>query len=333
MRDTGLMITLAYPETIVRVSNEWFSPFLRFFGIGKKNYLRAGHAALVLINRQTGILEYHDFGRYITPKPMGRVRGKITDNELNFPLKALVKEKAIINLEVILGFLARQPQLTHGEGKLVASVCDAINYDQAKTYIAAMQHQQFIRYAAFIKEASNCTRFVTDVLIASLTNKVIKSQLQKLKIVTPSPVGNVLLADTQNYIYEVSEKGVVNPFRGSQKSVFLTCFFDKLKDYKPNLLGNLEPKPLNGLHKKAQWLSGIGAGAWFELHKTGSDQFFYFKRLSSVGHLDVYDLFKVNDRAFDYHSKYEFMHHSNCHFFHIKQDKKVFRFERVTHQD
>ena len=57
MTNTGIVLTLAYPETIVMVSKEWFSPLLRYAGIGKKNYLRAGHAALVLINKETGILE------------------------------------------------------------------------------------------------------------------------------------------------------------------------------------------------------------------------------------------------------------------------------------
>ena len=88
MNNTGIILTLAYPETIVTVSEEWFSPFLRYLGVGKKNYLRAGHAALVLINKETGILEYYDFGRCITPQPNGRVRGRYTDNELHIPLIA-----------------------------------------------------------------------------------------------------------------------------------------------------------------------------------------------------------------------------------------------------
>ena len=87
MSNSGIILTLAYPETIVMISKEWFSPYLRFLGIGKKNYVRAGHAALVLINKATGVLEYHDFGRYITPEPNGRVRGKDTDNELDFGCK------------------------------------------------------------------------------------------------------------------------------------------------------------------------------------------------------------------------------------------------------
>ena len=120
MDNTGIILTMAYPETIVMVADEWYSPFLRYLGIGKKDYLRAGHAALVLIDKSTGILEYHDFGRYITPEPSGRVRGKDTDNELDFPIKALIENDTITNLDEILEFLGTHPKLIHGEGKLIA---------------------------------------------------------------------------------------------------------------------------------------------------------------------------------------------------------------------
>lgn len=206
MDNTGIILTLAYPDTIVMVSDEWFSPFLRFVGVGKKNYLRAGHAALVLIEKETGVLEYHDFGRYITPpEPNGRVRGRDTDNELHFPLKAEIKDDKILNLDEILKFLATHPKLTHGEGNLIASVCNVIDYKKARTFITNMQNEHFIRYAAFIKNASNCARFVCDALITSVTEPKIKKNLENSKWFTPSTVGNVLLANTGPHAFKVSE--------------------------------------------------------------------------------------------------------------------------------
>ena len=105
-----------------QTADEWYSPYMRFFGIGKKNYVRAGHAALVLIHKATGMLEYHDFGRYITPEPNGRVRGKKHDRELDFPLQAEIVGGKIQNLNELLLLLASNPKLTHGDGKLIASV-------------------------------------------------------------------------------------------------------------------------------------------------------------------------------------------------------------------
>lgn len=328
MNNTGIILTLAYPDTIVMVSEEWFSPYLRFIGIGKKDYLRAGHAALVLIDKKTGVLEYHDFGRYITPEPTGRVRGRDTDNELHFPLKAEVENDSIKNLDDILEFLATHPKLTHGDGKLVASVCNAVDYQKARRHITEMQNKHFIRYAAFIKDASNCARFVTDSLIASVTNLEIKKKLENSKWFTPSTVGNVLLADTENHPYEVSETGVISEFKGSQRSENIRCFLDKLKDHEVNLVGTQTPKPVDDLDEKAQWLSGIAAGAWFELHKTEHDIEYRFKRISPNGNIDIHEKFIVDDDTFNYDLEFEFIHYSNCKFFHVKQNKTIFRFER-----
>lgn len=329
MNNTGIILTLAYPETIVMVSEEWFSPYLRFIGIGKKNYLRAGHAALVLVNKETGILEYHDFGRYITLEPNGRVRGKTTDCELDFSLKADIKDGKITNLNVILEFLGTHPKLTHGDGKLIASVCDMVDYQKVRAHITMMQEKHFIRYAAFIKDACNCARFVTDSLIAGVTDKNIKKKLINSKWFTPSTVGNVVLANTGDFVYEVSDKGKISQFIGSQKSENIRCFLDKLRNYSPNFIGTLEPKLVNGICENAQWLSGIAAGAWFELHPTTSNSRYVFKRISPHGNIDIHATFLVDDTTFDYNLNYKFVHYSNCEFFHVEQNGRVYRFERV----
>ena len=329
MSNTGIILTLAYPETIVRVSNEWFSPYLRFLGVGKKNYLRAGHAALVLINKETGILEYHDYGRYITPKPYGRVRGKDTDNELEFPLTAKIKDGHIENLNEILQFLATHPKLTHGDGRLVASVCNAIDYEKARAYITRMQDRHFIRYAAFIKHGTNCSRFVTNTLIASVTDITIKKKLETSNWFTPSTVGNVLLANTEAQVFEVSDTGTVSKYTGSKTSENRRCFLDTLENHQPNFIGTLLPKPVDGLNENAQWLSGIAAGAWFELYETSNNSHYRFRRISPHGNVDVDAEYVVNDANFNYDNPFEFVHYSNCKFFHVKQDGNMFRFERV----
>ena len=110
INNSGIIITLAYPETIVRVSDEWFVHYLPFLGIGTKNYVRAGHAAIVLINKETDILEYHDFGRYIITKGYGRVRSKLTDNELDFPISVETENGNIKNLHQIFKVYGNQPK-------------------------------------------------------------------------------------------------------------------------------------------------------------------------------------------------------------------------------
>ena len=318
---------MAYPETIVMVAEEWYSPFLRYLGVGKKNYLRAGHAALVLIDKSTGILEYHDFGRYITTEPNGRVRGRDTDHELDFPIKATIEGDTITNLDEVLTFLATHPKFTHGDGKLVASICDEIDYDLARKHITMMQQRDFIRYAAFIKVACNCARFVTDALIASVTNDKIKKKLIRSKWFTPSTVGNVVIADTQNAIYEVDEIGKISEYSSSVIKDNLRYFLDRLKSHSPNFIGTLEPKDNDERSANAQWLSGIAAGAWFELYETEDKTIYRFRRVSPYGHVDCNELYTIDDVSFKYSETYRFVHYSNCKFFHVSQHEKTYRFD------
>lgn len=326
-KNDAFILTLAYPETIVSHADEWYSKFLRYAFIGSKKHVRAGHAALVLISKVTGELEYYDFGRYITSEPNGRVRGRETDFELDFPLKAKIENDTIINLEEILEFLATHPKLTHGDGNLYASVCNAVDYHLARTHIDAMQAQGFIRYAAFIKIACNCARFVTDTLIASVTDSKIKSTLERSKWFTPSTIGNVVIADTEDFVYLVSEKGEISEFNSTVSKENRRLFLDTLKGYNPSLVGTLEPKHNDVKAQHAQWLSGIAAGAWFELYDLDERTEYRFRRISPYGNIDCDAVFKVNDECFDMSFDYRFVHYSNCSFINIEQHSKVFRFD------
>ena len=325
--NNGIILTLAYPETIVSHAEEWYSPLLKFVAIGSRKHVRAGHAALVLINKKTGILEYHDFGRYITPSPNGRVRGRETDFELHFPIKAEFNEGQINNLDDILKFLATHPKLTHGDGNLYASVCDAIDYDKARTHITMMQNKGFIRYAAFIQNACNCARFVTDSLIAGLTNSNIRKALIKSKWFTPSTIGNVVIADTENQVYVVSESGIITNFNSTVSKENRRLFLDRLKGYNPSLEGTIHPKHNNTKHTSAQWLGGIAAGAWFEIYDLGQAETFRYRRISPYGNVDCDGVYRIDQKGISLNDPYEFIHYSNCQFFHIKQNDMTYKFD------
>ncbi len=327
MINSGIILTLAYPETIVSHAEEWYSPLLKYIGIGSKTHVRAGHAALVLIDKATGVLEYHDFGRYITSEPNGRVRGMDTDHELRFPLEAIIENGTIVNLDEILQFLGTHPKLTHGDGTLYASVCDEVNYDLARTHITKMQNKHFIRYAAFIKEACNCARFVTDALIASVTNKSIKKKLISSKWFTPSTIGNVVIAKTVGDVFLVSETGAISKFNSTVGKENRRLFLDRLKGYNPSVIGTLEPKHNAEKEDHAQWLSGIAAGAWFELHDFTNEMEYRFRRISPYGTIDVDGIYVINQKGFDSTLEYEFIHYSNCKFFHVEQNQVVYKFD------
>ena len=328
-KNDAFILTLAYPETVVAHPEEWYAQFLRFLGVGNKKYVRAGHAALVLIKKETGTLEYYDFGRYITAHPYGRVRGQGTDFELKVPFKAEIENDVILNLKAILEFFATQPKFTHGEGHLYASVCKVVNYNLARTFIDKIQSRGFVRYAAFIKDASNCARFVTDALIESTTNSEIKKQLIKSKWFTPSTIGNVVIADTENCVYKISELGEFIKFNTTVKKENIRLFLDRLKDYNPSLVGSIEPKNNSVKSSHAQWLNGIGSGAWFEIYDLNSRTEYRFRRISGYETIDCDGVYKIDKVGFNSDLPYQFQHNSNCLCFYIKQNFIQYKFEYV----
>lgn len=93
-QNNGIIIILSYPDTIVRPAYwEPSSKIWPLFGIGGKHAVQAGHAALLLIKKESSEINYFDFGRYITSYGNGRVRSKETDPELMIPLKAKFEKK------------------------------------------------------------------------------------------------------------------------------------------------------------------------------------------------------------------------------------------------
>jgi hypothetical protein len=330
MTSTAFVIPLAYPDTVVMVSNEWYVKNLHYMGVGKRNYVKAGHAALVLIEKKTGYIEFFDFGRYITPRHYGRVRSERTDHELQIPLKAEIIDGVLRNKDAIFKFFASHPKLTHGEGRLIASCCDEIDYNKAKTYINKFQDEGFVYYAAFKKKGSNCARFVTDVIMASTTSVVKLKKLKGTRIFTPSPIGNVLAVKGSEGAFEISQKGEVKPFNKSKQQEILNCFLSKISDCKSDLKGTLQAIPFDCLSNDSQWLPGVGAGAWFELFKTEFEDQYWFKRTSSFGTVDVEAKFVVDDTSFRIDLPYQFTYNTNCNHIEIRQNKQLFQFNSVA---
>jgi len=128
----GIIVILSYPDTIVRPAySEFSSKIWPLLGVGGKHAVQAGHAAFLLIEKESSEINYFDFGRYITRFGFGRVRSKKTDPELVVPLKATFKDNELINLDKILLWLDKHPEKTHGEGRLVASLNTEINFKKA----------------------------------------------------------------------------------------------------------------------------------------------------------------------------------------------------------
>lgn len=323
MKPTGKIIVLAHPDTFVKVTDEWICRFLPLVGLGTREYIKAGHAALVLIENETGDAFYYDFGRYVTPIGYGRVRGANTDVELEIPFKAtFTGNNSLKNLEEFLLWLDANPEMTHGEGRLLASVCDLVDFEIAKKHILNLQYRGSVRYGAFSKTESNCSRFVTDTLLAATKEKGLRKALKFNKLFTPSTVGNVEKAATKAIVFQVLG-GVISEFNSS-------AFKENLKNYFHKTRPEKEEKSLPKLPEKVQKLDGIGSSAWFELlpEKLPLNHF-RIKRYNELHVVDFDGIYKTSE-AFDEKSPFRFTYDSHCEVCHILQSDKKIKFLKVA---
>ncbi len=320
MKNTGKIIVLAFPDTFVKMSDELMCKILPLVGLGTRTHIKAGHAALVLIENETGVAQYFDFGRYITPPGKGRVRGALTDVELVVPVKAQIKNHQLINLNELLLWLEAHPEKTHGEGRLVASLCDTVDYDKALSYIMDLQGQGSIPYKAFGKVGSNCARFVTDAILASTNNNSIIKYLKRNKKFTPSTVGNVERSASQDGVYEVYN-GCIKPYTSTALKENLTNFFDRKV---PEVLDQ------DGISievpEGATFLDGTGSGAYFYLEVQGDKTKALVKRYTERGVQDFCGTAQLPE-GFDATQPYKFVYDSNCLYCTIQQGEEIFRLE------
>ncbi|MDT8415456.1 MAG: DUF6695 family protein [Flavobacteriaceae bacterium] len=325
MKSDALIISLAYPDTFVCVSQEFICKVLPIIGVGTKEYLKAGHAALVLIRKEDGEAFYFDFGRYITPLGCGRVRSSRTDAELVIPIKAAFDENEnLSNLEDFLLFLESNPEKTHGKGKLIASVSNDIHFESAWRYIHELQALGSIPYGGFIRNGSNCSRFVTDSLYHATTREPVKKGLEKIKRFTPSPLGNVAYGCTDGNMFEV-ENGIIRAYNRNTTLHNLENFFDRNNpDWNPLKVERKAPYP------DAQYLDGIGSGAWFLLTAFDASQNLYrIRRFNDAGVLDFDGVFSVDKPDFTADKSFTFIYDSHCLYCHVAQEGNTYRFDFI----
>jgi hypothetical protein len=186
---------IAWPETPVRRVGVWYDVPMTWVGLCKKNYYKAGHAALVLVDTDAQVFRYFDFGRYHTPHQYGRVRGENTDPELCIPVKPeWDNNKRITNWNSVFMWL-NSHKACHGEGTLYAGIFFDITYLFAAAAVADLQNRQLISYGPFVAGGSNCSRFVRDIIAKSLPWGMKKIMLYLPPMLTPSTKWNTVPAN------------------------------------------------------------------------------------------------------------------------------------------
>jgi hypothetical protein len=313
IKHTGFAVALAWPATLCKQPNTWYDLPLRWVGINKNWFYRAGHAALILIDDNELECHYFDFGRYHSPFNFGRVRSAATDCDLAVNTSPRISEDRtrIENLREILDELQHN-KTCHGDGKLYASYC-RINFELAWQKATLLQDSSPLPYGPFVRGGSNCSRFVNHVILAG---KPVWRQLIRLKYLvtfTPTPLNNINSLGYQTIIPALLKTTVVDFSKNLSK--------DHLKT-------TLSAPPRHpDIPEYAQWLSGEGAGSWFHIIKAGD--LYAISRFGPEGNIECEGWFSPSDDSlFNIGEPFRFVHLSHCGKVQILQNGQVFVFMR-----
>ena len=86
-----------------------------------------------------------------------------------------------------------------------------------------------------------------------------------------------------------------------------------------------KPNKHKNVPKKAQWLSGIGAGSWFFIIIEAEK--YRIKRFSPEGILECNNIFNViPSHGFEIEKQFRFVYLSHCKICRIEQNNKTFVF-------
>lgn len=268
--DNAICMVIGWPETWSKGAEKFFG-WCHEVGIIKDRYFKVGHAALCLIHKDTGEIQYFDFGRYTCDHGMGRVRGSNTDPHLNIPLQAEFDPSGqIANLKEITRFLFSITRYTHGDGMIYFSLYHKMDWAKSLAFVDDLQQQGSVRYTTFAPNSTNCSRFVLGTLLAGSSSAKDKAKFVLTPTLRASPVGTVVDAGYESGVYrQQSAQEALEHFQmgrmGNIKLIFnnIKGNFSGEKVVRPDLIDKGE-QPEN-VPQAAKWLGGLGEGNWIHL--------------------------------------------------------------------
>ena len=188
--ENGIALMLAWPDTNCKQAGAWYDSIMRIANVNKNGYYKVGHAAIVLIDSDSGKCYYFDFGRYHTPLGKGRVRDASTDLDLQIITNAEFDYSGnLLNIEEIVQELQFNKSC-NGDGELKVGQTP-INFNNAFDKAKSLQKHILINYGPFVFNGTNCSRFVRTVALKGMKLSLKKFLITIPPMITPLPMWNV----------------------------------------------------------------------------------------------------------------------------------------------
>ncbi|MBL1409626.1 DUF6695 family protein [Sphingobacterium faecale] len=329
-------IILTWPDATIRGDEKWMM-FFKKIGIVKNLNFKVGHTGVVIVDHRNGNMLFYDFGRYIAPRGYGRARSQFSDPLLEIKIKAKFSSRKIGNLPEILEHFEGLKTAMYGEGKLLLSIVDRINFSMARAYGDQCVMQGTYPYGAVARNNNNCSRFITRMLIKSSQRFHFWHMINLPETIKCSPVSNLVNTVSDRMIYSYTPEDGLAHFRMNRFQSFwflVKQLGDNVFKSKADLLPtdqiigavNYRSKPIT-VPKDAMYLGGVGDGAWYTVCP-GENKQFTIKRFTTSGKLEYVVLGEAED-SFDPTEAFEITYDSNLLFTHILQRGNKLRIKHL----
>jgi hypothetical protein len=299
------VLVLAWPEVTARTDDK-IMKILRDLGVVKNLNILVGHAAMMIL--EGSALRYYDFGRYITPRALGRVRSARTDPALTFnTVPKWSMEGRILNIEQICEELSSKSAYTHGEGCLQMGIYYSPDIKEVEAYAIALQHRGLIDYDTFDKRGSNCARFIQTAILHGLNHLPKHSRRFRIPVTYgyPTPYFNVLATSIENTTFFEWKNGtgvwkktpLVHAWWDLTTKVFGSMSRSATTNFPcdrvPGKLDKPEVRPPT-VPGEAIYLGGLGESAWYH-HLLNRDGRILGLRWTYNGDLDFQSYFSPDE--------------------------------------
>jgi len=333
-----IAIPISWPDKTALGDEKWMA-FLKQIGLVKNLHFKVGHAAILLIERNSGSILYFDFGRYLSPRGYGRARSALFDPRLEIDTKAQIgRQSEIKNIEEVLEELCKKEGATHGGGRTVFSICKQVSFSKSVAYAEKLVAEGPILYGALARDNNSCSRFVAQIL----TEGMDIDDKRRRKILYPeclkaSPTSNVVNATSEDiFCYE---RGTLEQWKMGRKDSLLFQFrllkdnFTKkgsqhlASDQIPGMIA-APPHPSH-ISPHAQWMGGIGEGAWFHLEQPQDQNLFIIYKYDASGELE-YNVETTCMQNFDINRPYTFTPNFLYNSYAVIQNNNLYIFSTET---
>lgn len=320
---TGVIVNISWPDTKVRSTSAWYDYITTWMGYCVDGFYKVGHAALLLIDYRTGDVKYFDFGRYHTPEDYGRVRDSETDPEMKMEIKAIIGDKGKVeNIADILLELDKNKS-SHGDGKLVASINENIDFDRAITTAKMVRDNGATPYGPFQFFGTNCSRFVATVYKAGVCTFWRRFKINLSYLYFHTPTSNIISTHVYNNVY------VVDNGQWANEEDMWKVFHNTLSVPRVKSDTTSKDKEHKSIPDNAFCLKGRGGNTYYTLEKTNKSHLFHVKRYSEYGDLEIDANYQIKTIGFDFKKPFQFTYISNGISIRLKQGNQVFEMMNV----